>query len=243
MKRLVRQLNNHSIVCGAGRTGIHIIEELASTNREFVVIERNPEVVARVEKRFPKVAVICGDVDEDSVLFEAGIDKATGLAASLSSDKDNLFLIVSVHKLNPNCRIVSKITEPANKGKFLAAGASSVVSPTLIGGQRISAELVRPNVVAYLEDMQGDRRNVRVEEVRIPEDSWVIGKPLADLQISKRLGVQIIAVRELNKPEIDYSPNGDHVCSAGSVLIITATPDKVAALAQFVSEKRTGIRA
>lgn len=238
MKHAVHKFKAHYIVCGAGNTGLHIIEELVATNREFVVIESSLSAIARVHRQFPKAVVIEGDAGSDDVLFDAGIEKAAGLVSVLHSDKDNLFEVVCSRRLNSDLRIISKIVDMVNKHNFIAAGANSVVSPSSIGAARLSSELLRPNVVTYMDDMMKDHRNVRVEEIRIPENSWVIGKKLTDLQIGKRLGIQVIAVRDANKTDIDYSPTGDYECAEGSVLIITATPDKVVSLSQFVSEKR-----
>ncbi len=242
MKHAIQKFKAHYVVCGAGSTGVYLIEELVATNREFVVIEQNSSAIAALEKRYPKALVIQGDATTDDCLFHAGIEKAVGLACTLDSDYANLFLTVAVHRLNSNLRIISKVVDVSHKANFISAGASSVVSPSLIGGARMSSELLRPNVVTYMDDMLRDRRNVRVEEILVPENSWVIGRKLSDLQINKRLGIQIIAVREPNQREIEYSPSGEYECREGSILIITATPDKVESLAQFVSEKRGGDR-
>lgn len=106
MEKNIQRLSDHYIICGGGRSGQYILDELLKTKRDCVVIEKDP-VKARIlsEKSIP---VIEGDATEDSILISAGIDRAQGLASALPTDKDNLFTVITARGLNPKLRIVSK---------------------------------------------------------------------------------------------------------------------------------------
>ena len=123
----IQMLKNHIIICGGGSTSEHIVKEFIKTKRKFLLIEKEKERCNWFEKQFKDCLVINGDATEDDVLIEAGISVASVLVAILPMDKDNLFLTISTHHLNKDCRVVSKTLNIQNKNKLLRQGASSVV--------------------------------------------------------------------------------------------------------------------
>src|SRR4029079_18766926 len=112
-----------------------------------------------IADKFPKVefAYIVGDATDDNVMAQTGLDRARGLVAALSSDKDNLYLTVSGRQTNPNARIVARCAELTHVDKIKRSGADAVVSPNYIGGMRLFCELLRPAVVRFLDDMLRDK--------------------------------------------------------------------------------------
>ena len=142
MKKTIGNLDEHLIVCGAGNTGHHIIQELYNTKKDFVVIEENEEVFEDLQNKFLDIICIHGDATKDETLEMAGVDKAKAIAAVLPYDKDNLFLTITAKQLNPKIRIISKIMNLENKRKLIRAGASSIVPPQFIGALRLVSEMV-----------------------------------------------------------------------------------------------------
>ena len=126
MDKEISKLSNHYIVCGAGETGKHIIEELIHTQREFVVIDNNINNIKRIEGK--DILFIEGDASSDAVLINAGIERAKGIFCTLPSDKDNLFVVLTARGLNKNIRIITRCVEDESEQKFLRAGADKVVS-------------------------------------------------------------------------------------------------------------------
>ena len=97
---------------------------------------------------------------------------AKGVGAALSSDKDNLYLVVATRQLTPTARVIARCAELNHVDKLKRAGADAVVSPNFIGGMRMVSELVRPHVVRFLDEMLRDKNAVfRVEEVSVPSGS------------------------------------------------------------------------
>ncbi|MFC1512458.1 potassium channel family protein [bacterium] len=235
--KIINSYNNHFIICGAGNTGIHIIDELFKTKKEFVVIEQNQKVIEELREKYSNTAVIEGDATSDTVLLSAGIKKAKGLVCVLPHDKDNLFLIVTAKQLNPIIRIISKINNLEHDEKLIRAGASSTVPPDYIGALRMASELIRPNVVGFLDAMLRDKSNLRVEELSVPEHSWVIGKTLKELNIRQKVGLQLIAIQDNNTCEYNYHPNGDTVIQKDSTLLTIGEPVKFEKFISFISSK------
>jgi voltage-gated potassium channel len=232
MKQVLARLTGHIIVCGAGTTGIHVIEELIHSHIAFCVIDSNEQRLLELAERFgpDKFPYVVGDAADDASLEEAGIARAQGVVAALSEDKDNLFVTITASALNPQARIVAKATEVSARGKMMRAGAKAVVSPTQIGGLRLASEAIRPTVVEFIDLMLRDpKKNLRIEEVAIPESSSLAGAALKDTNIRKESKVLVIAVRLLDG-RYEYNPDPEFVLVSGATLIVLAETAEMARL-------------
>lgn len=221
VSRQMERLNQHYIICGSGQTGIHVVRELHSMQKSFVVIETNNDMLERVKEDFPEALTIHGDATGDQVLEKAGVERAAGLVAALSSDKDNLFLVISSRMLNPSLKIVSRAIDMNIIPKLQKAGANYVVSPNYIGGMRIASQLVRPHVVSFLDRMlRGKDSDIRVEEVVVPENSPLIGSSLDESEIHRKSGVYILAYSPDGSSEnFIYNPSSHEKIIAGAILV------------------------
>jgi len=235
MKKEIEKKRNHFIVCGAGSTGFYIIEELLTTGRDFVVIDKDSENIERA-KRGGEFSYITGDATDDNILLEAGIKYASGIVTALPEDKDNLFVTVSARELNKNIRIIAKVVDPQSKSKMILAGANSVVSPNAIGGLRMVSEMVRPHVVTFLDRMLREREEVyRFEEVKISEGSRFIGKKLMEIGIYENMGIPILAIREPDKDDLIYNPKPDTIINKEMTFVVLANRDDVKKLKEYLS--------
>jgi len=219
--KAIQHLSDHVIVCGAGTTGIHVIEELHATNTSFIVVENDAERLRHIEAHLGvELHHIVGDATEDEVLLEAGIKRAVGVVTALSSDKDNLFVTITARQLNPKLRIVSRCREVSTRAKMKRAGADSVVSPNLIGGMRMVSEMIRPEVTQFLDLMLRDKdKTLRIEEVHVPEGSPAAGKRLSETDIRKITELLVVSVRTPTG-EYKYNPGPNFELAPGSTLIV-----------------------
>ena len=235
MKQTIKKFDNHLIICGAGNTGQHIIQELINTKRNFVVIEKDPEIYDKLQNTFLNIVCIKGDATQDETLQEAGIDKATAIAAVLPYDKDNLFLTITAKQLNPTVRIISKVMNLENKRKLIRAGANSIVPPQFIGALRLVSEMIRPKVVGFLDNMLRDKKNHRIEEIVVPKNSWTIGKTLKDLNIREKVGLQIIAILDPISQNYNYYPNATDTILENMTLITLGDSERIETLTKFIN--------
>ena len=230
MEKALARLSRHVIVCGAGETGKHIVEELRITQTPCVVIEKNPGECKHLD-RFWEIPIIEGDATDGDILDRARIAVARGLVTTLPSDKDNLFVILTARELNPSLRIVSRAVEHDSQQKLRKAGADSVVSANRIGGLRMASEMIRPNVVSFLDLMLRDsHRALRFEEAELMAGSPLLGKTLADLDLHNRVGLVIIAIRRGPEGEYVYNPKASARLEAGDTLIVCGEPPQIEAL-------------
>ncbi len=225
MDRKIERLQNHTIVCGGGFTGRHVVRELIDTQRPFVLVDRDQERVERLyqcfENEFP---VVIGDATEDSSLLAAGIKRAAGLVACVQNDKDNLMLTLSARLLNPELRIVCRCINESVEAKILRAGADAVVSPNRIGGLRMISELVRPVAVNFLDMMLRDRqRNLRVESLEIHQGSELAGSDVRSLRRAEIPDILLLAL-QLPDGSWHHSPRDDERLQAGFRLIFVGEP-------------------
>ena len=121
-----------------------------------------------------------------------------------------------------------------NKRKLIRAGASAIVPPQFIGALRLVSEMVRPNVVGFLDNMLRDQKNLRIDEVMVPKTSWAIGKTLMDLDLRNTVGLQVIAFQDPISQGYNYSPQGTDVIQEGMILITMGDPDQVYKLGEFI---------
>jgi voltage-gated potassium channel len=229
VKRSIEGLEDHYIVCGSGDVGRYIIAELHKTERAFVVVEADPGRIAKLKER-DELLFLQGEPTEEDVLLAAGVKKARGLVSALDNDKDNLFVVMTARGLNPALRIVTKSVDECCAAIFGKAGADAVVSPEFIGGLRMASELVRPEVVSFLDAMlRGKDSALRVEEVRVRPESSLVGKALREVNDADRTGLWVIAVKNAKTGEYTHIPRSTYLVTADDVLIVIGTVEKVEA--------------
>jgi voltage-gated potassium channel len=238
MRKAIAKIERHVVVAGAGSTGKHVIEELVATSTPFVVIDRDLAHLERISADLMggRMLYIHGDATDDHTLVEAGIERAMGIVAALTHDKDNLFVTLSARSLNGSARIVSKIVEDRADAKMLKAGATSVVNPAQIGGRRMASELVRPEVNEFLDQMLRDKtKNLRIEEAIVPEKSTFVGTSLKDSPIRRETKLLVIAVRDKDRSFV-YNPDPDHIIDGGTTLIVMGDAESVVKLRKILEE-------
>ena len=221
MLKTISQLKNHFILCGVGKVGSHIISELSQTKRNFVIIEKDKDLL----KKHENYLCINNDAADENVLKVAGIENAAGLFAALSTDEENIFLIITAREMNPNIKIVAKAVKDSSARKLMFAGANSVVLPNLIGGLRMASEMIRPTVVSFLDMMLKEGKgDLRVEDVEVknPKVSTV-----SQVQFEKT-GVLLLAIA--TKQGYKFNPPKDTSIHAGDKLIVMGNADQVLSL-------------
>jgi len=217
MFKKLEELKNHYIVCGFGRMGRYICEELKRSNVPFVVVEQDePKIDALREVNYLYVQ---GDATIDETLIKAGIERAKGLVAVLASDAENVFTSLSAKVLNQKVFVVARAVEEETESKLLKAGANRVVKPYEIGGTRMANLLLRPGVVEFIDVVAlGKNFDLSLEEIMVSSKSSLVGKTLAESPIRQELNVMIVAIYRKNGKFI-YNPKSSATIQADDRLI------------------------
>ncbi|MGB1657119.1 MAG: potassium channel family protein [Longimicrobiales bacterium] len=225
MERHLAGLEGHMIVCGAGPTALYATTELYQVKRPVVLICPTRKEAEAASVRMPDVPVILGDPTDDDILKAAGVERAFGLIACSENDNENVVITLTGRQLNPQIRIVSRLSDVDTETKIRKVGANAVVSPQHIGGLRLASELIRPTVVTFLDKMLMDKdRSLRIDEVTIPEDSESVGKAIRDLGLEHVPGMLLLALRGTDG-DWEYNPRRSTTVKAGTALIFLGSPD------------------
>jgi len=225
MEKEIAKLKEHYIVCGSDETAETIIQELVLTQKPFVVVEPLQEKIDRLSA-LGNILFIHGDPTEDSILIQAGIERAKGILLSLPNDEANLFVTISARSLNPDTRIVTKGIDVKSHKKMFKAGSDAVVSPSFIGGMRMVSEMIRPAVVTFLDMMLRERAEVlRFEEIRVKKGSSLEGMTLEEASIEKETGSLLVAVRKAGSNKYNFNPPKKTEIQEDDVLVLIATPE------------------
>jgi voltage-gated potassium channel len=220
MARKIESMKEHYVICGAGETGMRIIEELIATHRDFVVIDSDKDAIADLQK-WKDLAVVKGLADDEGVLEAAGIRRASAAAVALKTDRDNLVATLSIRTMNPKIRIVVKELESGMANRFRRAGADSIVNPAAIGGLRLVSEMVRPSVVSFLDLMLRDAEHAyRVEELSVLPGSQWANLALKDIPFQSEFNLLVAAVRRPDTMAFSYNPTGSWIVESGQTLIV-----------------------
>ena len=231
MSKKLEELKGHYIVCGYGRMGRYICEELSSAKVEFIVIENEPNKIDRlIEMNF---LYISGDATSDEILTMAGVMKAKGLVAVLSNDAENVFTTLSAKVLNPSLYVVARAVEEETESKLKKAGANRVVKPYEIGGNRMAELLLRPGVIEFIDVVAREKNvDLSMEELAVSEKSNLIGKTLAELPIRKDLNIIIVSINKL-KGGFIYNPKSSTVIEQNDKLIALGEKVNLAELSKL----------
>jgi len=217
LEKKISNLKNHYIICGYGRIGSYIVQELAKGPVPFVVVEKNPDVTQRIEDR--DCLYINGDATNDDTLKKAGIDSARCLVATVASDADNLYITLTARELNPDLYILSRATDENAQKKLLTAGANKVVSPYLIGAHRMAMALLRPAVVDFMEIAMRERSlELQLEEIRVHTIGQLASTTLRDSGIRSDLDLIVVAIKKESGTMI-YNPSSEARIETGDILI------------------------
>lgn len=225
-KRLVDTLNSHYIVCGFGRMGKQICREFLSESIPFVIIDKAPDKIETA--RNANYIAVEGDATLDETLQNVKVQEAICIVASLSSDAENLYAILSAKTLNPKIRAIARAnTEEAVK-KLQRAGADTVVSPHLTGARRLAAAALRPQVMDFVDGiLAGTEGSFYIEEFLLdPSTCPFVGKSLSQARLRSQSGALVLAIRRADGTLIG-GPSAEEILQAGDLLFCMGTAEQL----------------
>ena len=229
MDRRIAALRGHVIICGYGRVGRAATDFLVSAGHEVVVVDTDP---ARLADLVPEIPRLIGDVTEDRVLREAGLEHARAVVVALDNDADTVYATLSARAMRPDVMIVARARTTDSKAKLHLAGATRAVNPQRIGGRRLAVFALQPHVAEFFDVVMHDESiDWRVEQVPVVAGSSVAGQSLEGLRLRERTGALLLAVRRSPDDVLEPNPPDDLVVPAGAVLIALGTQAELDALA------------
>jgi voltage-gated potassium channel len=235
--RDISQLKNHYILCGAGRVGLRIAEEIKKKGEDFVIIERDDQVAERLLTQGDLVLI--GDATDEAVLEGAQVRTARALITAASSDPENVYIVLTARGLNPNLYIVARATDLSAQRQLMRAGANKVVTPTLIASHRMAQAALSPAVADFIElTTMTESLDLSFDQIRISAASPLDGKKIKDAGIRAEHNVMIVAITPA-QGEMIFNPIGEQYLRAGDLLIAIGTRVGLNKLAQIAAQRGT----
>ncbi|MFD2915427.1 potassium channel family protein [Psychroserpens luteus] len=226
MQKRIDGFKDHIIICGYGRNGKQASEKLLAYNKSFVVIEKDKEVMEKFQS--DTVPFVLGNANEDEILIQAGIERASTLISALPNDADNLFVVLSARQINNKLNIISRASEETSYKKLKLAGANNVILPDRIGGDYMASLVVVPGLIEFIDNLSiVGKANINIEEIPIEklyESSTT--KTIRDLDLRKKTGCSVIGYKNANG-EYLVNPEADLELATNSRIIVLGRPEQI----------------
>lgn len=247
MNSQIDRLSNHVIICGFGRLGAMLAQELSAASVPLVILEQ-AEGSATAARDLGYLCLHTDATNEES-LRAAGVERARTLATVLSNDAANVFITLSARSLNPSLEIIARGELPSTESKLLQAGANKVVLPAHIGAERI-AELILYRATAALvlgsEQMKALERNLlslglNVDIVIAAQDSPVVGMTIAAIEHQAGGDIFIIQVNRKNGEAV-VRPDKSLVIESGDGVFVLGRGSAQSLSQLFENRSHRGFR-
>ena len=223
----IENFKNHVIICGFGRVGKQVAEDLAVTKTPFVVIENDANLINDFEETKSHI-FLKGDATSDEVLEKANLKEAKAVISCLPKDTDNLYVVLSARERSSKVIIISRATLSGSISKLKFAGANNVILPDSVGGSHMASLVTNPDVMEFLDivKVQGaEGANINsVSFAELPED--LQNMTIGELNAKKITGVSIIGYKT---PSGEYlvNPNSDIVMVPHSSLFVLGSTEQI----------------
>lgn len=217
-----------AFIVGGGRGGSYLAHDLESQGYAVKLIDKRPEVVAKLRQEFGG-AIVCGDGCSPTVLEEAGVEKASLVVAMTPDDEDNLVICRLSKRHFGVPRVLARVNNPRNQWLYTRAwGVDVAVSQVHITAKLIEEEIGLGELVTLLKLQRGE---IALVELVLPEGGRALGRAIRDLGLpSESIIVSIIRTGKL------VFPRGDTALQAGDEILAVTTVRAEAALKAVLAE-------
>ncbi|WP_075590514.1 potassium channel family protein [Labilibacter marinus] len=237
VKKKIVKLEDHIIVCGYGRNGYQACVELKEHGEKFVILEKRDNVVARILED-PSLLYVQGDASSEEVMDVAQIRKAKALITALPNDADNIFVVLTAREMNPKLKIISRASDFRSDAKMRHAGATNVIMPDRIGGQRMAKLVTQPDVVEFIEYILL-QKSKEVQLTEIECDLMHVdntAKTIQELNLRKKSGANLMGLKTPEGTYI-YNPSPQIKISPEDKLFVLGTDDQVEIFKEILKQK------
>ena len=154
--RFIKEMEDYYILCGFGRVGHVVYNELKQRNQNVIIIEKEKELCENV-KEDSSTVVINKDATQNELISELTNEKCKSVIISTGSDVNNIFIVLAVRETNPDAWIVARVSKPENISRLKIAGANKIVSPEITGGKSLYLESVKPHLLRLTVRHKSDK--------------------------------------------------------------------------------------
>ena len=226
MMKQLKKMKDHVIICGFGRVGRQVAEDLTANNVEFVVIEMDEHLIAHQDE--DELMFIEGDSTDDEVLRRASVETARAIVTCLPKDADNLYVVLTSRQFRKDLTIVSRASSPTSVSKLKFAGANNVIMPDAVGGSHMASLIADPDIMEFMDSirMRG-HSDTNIETIscsELPKD--LRGKSIGELESRKITGATIVGFKSV-EGEYTINPGMETIVCAGSKIFVLGNVNQI----------------
>lgn len=234
VNKQIEKLSNHVIICGFGRNGRQAAVDLQMHNIPFIVIENSQDVVEML-RLSATTLYIEGDATQDEIMQMAGINSARAMITTLPVDADNLYVVLTAKEINPGLKIISRASNENSDIKLKRAGATNVIMPDRVGGQRMAKLVIQPDVVEFIDYiMLQETDSIFLEELSCADLATCYdGKNIQELDVRNKTGANIIGLRRADRSYI-INPSRDVKLTSSDKLFVLGSISQIKSLRKLL---------
>ncbi|MCK3686383.1 TrkA family potassium uptake protein [Maribellus sp. YY47] len=230
----IAKLKDHVIIVGYGRNGEQAAMELSENGVEFVILDKRDNVISRLREN-PELLYIKGDATHEDILDQAGVHRARALIATTPNDADNVFVVLTARSMNPGLTVISRASEIESQMKLKRAGATNVIMPERIGGQRMAKLVHQPDVVEFIEYILLQKtQDVILEEITCRHLAQrFVGKSIGELRVREKTGANIVGIK-ISGARYVFNPDPQMILSRNDQLFVLANREQIMKLKELM---------
>ncbi len=218
MTRDLDKLSNHIIICGFGRMGQNLVNDLRSAAQQVVAIDSDP--IAVDEAIAAGVLCVHGDATEESLLESVHIRRATTLVTTLPSDAESVFITLTARNLNPSLQIIARAEHQSTEKKLRQAGANKVVMPTIVGARQMVRMITRPTTTDLMELVsESGVADLELDEFLIHEDGALVGVSVGETEAHRRHKLLVIGIKR-SGGDLIFNPDANEQFQSQDVVML-----------------------
>ena len=233
MDKKISKLKNHYIICGYGKSGKIVADKFEKEGIEYIIVDNNAEILENELSNNSNFKYIVGDATHDEILYKAKINDAKGIISSVSRDSDNVYIVLSSRRINPDLYIVAKADEQVAMDKLVIAGADKVVSPYIIGGLRMAELAVKPGILDFVSTFMSIAKyeydeDLEIRKIIVEKGSELHNNTISNMNVRQKSGATIIGIKKENN--LITNPPADIVLDSGDILYAFGTTEQLDSL-------------
>jgi len=236
MEKKIEKLNDHYIVCGAGRTGRKIINDFLKKELEFVVVEKDEKKIEKLNDVYSKkLLYVIGDATKDDTLLQANVKSAKVLISVLTTDAENLFLTLTTKDLNSKIQVITRAVDASSEKKLRRGGADFIISPFEIAAERMIATATQTNLISFVDvfSKKSKIQGLKFEMVEIKKGSQLVDVTLMEAKIPSKTNLIVIG------HEVDgvmgINPMSYELLKENEKLLVLGTKEQIKKLIEIAS--------
>lgn len=223
MEKDIRNLRNHVIICGFGRTGREAARVLLKNKLDIVVIELDEHKLNDFDHE-SGFHHLHADSTRDETLIDANIVNASAIITTLPDDAQNVFVCLTAKELNSGLKIIARATHLSSVRKLKNAGATNVIMPDKIGGTHMAMLVTNSDIEELIDIMATHTQDdFSIQEIIATKDIV-----LGEADCWRRTGANVIGIKSTSNHYL-LNPSVQTIINPGDGVIIMGSNEQILA--------------